>query len=66
MPLGLPDNPHPSVDEIFPLPPGEWFKNGSKHLCCPTGLPGPSWVSVNMQGVFIQHYTVIPGFTRSM
>ena len=40
-------------------------KNGSemgaigwKHLCCSSGLPGLSWMPVNVQGAFIQHYTV--------
>ena len=38
---------------------GKSVKTAEKHLCRSAVLPGPSWMSVNVQGAFIQRYTVV-------
>ena len=38
----------------------KWVKMAERHLWrCSSWLPGPTWVSVSMQGASIRHYTVI-------
>ena len=35
-----------------------WSKMAEKHVFCSSELSGPLWVSVSVQGTFIEHNTV--------
>ena len=55
---GLSGNPHIRLDGIYPQNKWKWVKNGWKHLCCSTGLPGPSWVCQHAGSVYSALYRI--------